>query len=43
MCGGPIETAKYIWINILYMPDWIFSQNWRNSLPLQAVDQVSVS
>ena len=35
-CGtdGLIETVKYIWVNILYMLDWIFSQNCRNSLPL---------
>ena len=34
MCDVPIETVKYIWVNILYMLDWIFSQNCKNSLPL---------
>ena len=34
MCDGPIETVKYNWVNISYMLDWIFSQNYRNSLPL---------
>ena len=35
MCDGPIETVKYIWVNVLYMLDWIFLQNCRNSLPWQ--------
>ena len=30
MCDGPIETVKYIWVNIWCMPDWIFSKNYRN-------------
>ena len=34
MCDGPIETVKYIWVNILYMFHWIFSKSYRNSLPL---------
>ena len=34
MCDGPIETVKYIWVNILCTLDWIFSQNCRNSLLL---------
>ena len=43
MCDGPIETVKYIWVNILYMLDWIFSQNCRNSLPLHTADQLARS
>ena len=43
MCDGPIETARYIWVNILYMLDWIFSQNYRNSLPLQTAGQLARS
>ena len=34
MCDGPIDTVKYIWVNISYMLDWIFLQNCRNSFPL---------
>ena len=31
MCDDPIETVKYIWVNILCMlDDWIFSQKCRN-------------
>ena len=43
MCDGPIETARYIWVNILYMLDWIFSQNCRNSLPLHTAVQLARS
>ena len=43
MCDGPIETVKYIWVNILYMLDWIFSQNCRNSLPLHTAGQLARS
>ena len=34
MCDGPIETVKYIWVNIWCMLDWIFSQYCKNPLPL---------
>ena len=40
MCHGLIETVKYIWVNISCMLDWILSQNCRNTLPLQTVDQL---
>ena len=43
MCGGPIETVKYILVNILYMLDWIFSQNCRDSLPLHTAVQLARS
>ena len=32
MCDGPIETVECIWVNIWCMPDWIWSQNCRNTL-----------
>ena len=37
MCDCPIETVKYIWVNIWCMLDWISSQNCRNALPLHTV------
>ena len=37
---GPMETFKYIWVNIWCMPKWILSQNCRNTLPLDTVDQL---
>ena len=40
MCDGPIETVKYIWINIWCMLDWILSQNCRNTRPLHTADQL---
>ena len=38
--GDPIETVEYIWVNIRCMFDWILSQNYRNKLPLNTVDQL---
>ena len=38
--GDPIETVEYIWVNIWRMLDWILSQNCRNTLPLNTVDQL---
>ena len=39
----PIETVKYIWVNIWCILDWILSQNCRNTLPLHAtVEQLGV-
>ena len=43
MCDGPIETVKYIWVNIWCMLDWILSQKCRNTLPLHKVDQLARS
>ena len=43
MCDGPIETVKYIWVNILYMLDWISSQNSGNSFPLHTAGQLAMS
>ena len=43
MCDGPIETVKYILVNILYMLDWIFSQNCSDSLPLHTAGQLARS
>ena len=40
MSDGPIETVKYIWINIWCMLDWILSQNCRNTRPLHTADQL---
>ena len=40
MCDCPIETVKYMWVNILYMLDWIFSQNCKNSLSFQTAGQL---
>ena len=37
MCDCPIETVKYIWVNIWCMLDWILSQNCRNTTSLDAV------
>ena len=41
MCEGPIETVKYISVNIRCMFDWTLSQNCRNSLPLHTVVQLA--
>ena len=38
MCDVPIETVKYILVNIWRMLGWILSQNCRNTLPLHTVD-----
>ena len=43
MCDGPIETVKYILVNILYMLDWIFSQNCSDSLLLHTAGQLARS
>ena len=43
MCDGLIETVKYIWVNILYMLDWILSRNCRNSLHFQKAGQLTRS
>ena len=43
MCDGPIETVKYIWVNILYMLHWISSQNSGNSFPLHTAGQLAMS
>ena len=40
MCDGPIEVFKYVWVNTLYILDWIFSQNCRNPFPLHAPGQL---
>ena len=37
MCDCPMETVKYIWVNIWCMLDWILSENCRNTLPLHTV------
>ena len=43
MCDCPIETDKYIWVNIWYILDWILSQNCGNTLPLHtAVEQLGL-
>ena len=41
MCKGLTETVKYIWMSILYILDWIFSQNCRNSPPLHAAGELA--
>ena len=43
MCDVPIETVKYIWMDVWSMLDWILSQNSRNTLPLHTVDQLARS
>ena len=43
MYHGPIEFVEYSWVNIWCMLDWILSQNYRNTLPLHAVDQLARS
>ena len=43
MCDSRIETVKYIWLNILYIVDWIFSQNCGNWLPLHTAGQLAKS
>ena len=43
MRDGPIGTVKYIWVNISYMLDWVFSQNCRNSFPLHTAGQLAKS
>ena len=43
MCDGLIETVKYIWVNILYMLDWILSRNCRNSLHFRKAGQLTRS
>ena len=40
MCDGPIETVKYIWVNIGCILDCIFSQNCRNLPLLHIADQL---
>ena len=41
ICDGPIETVKYIGVNILYMLDQIFTQNCRNSPSLHTAGQLA--
>ena len=43
MSDCPIETVKYIWVNIWCMLGWILSQNCRNTLPLHTeVEELEV-
>ena len=39
MFDGPIETVKYIWVNIWFMLDLILSQNYRNTLSLPTINR----
>ena len=34
ICDCPVETIKYIWVNIWWILDWVLPQNCRNTLPL---------
>ena len=44
MCDSPIETVKYIWVNIWCMLHWILSKKkCRNTFPLRTVDQLARS
>ena len=35
-----LKCGEYIYVNIWCMLDWILSQNWRNTLHLDTVDQL---
>ena len=40
MCHGPMETIKYMWVNIWCMLDWIIGfchKTAKNTLPLHTV------
>ena len=42
MFEDPIEAVECIWVNIWCMLGWIWSQNCRNTLLFDTVDQIAV-